>query len=53
MISKIPTSATTKRYSAIVSNRFSFIGFDVRMEKKENIQENVSNIAMTEVSSSM
>ena len=41
------------KQSAIVSSRLSILSFELRIEKKENKQETISNIAITEVSSSM
>lgn len=53
MMIKIPIKERKNRYSAIVSSRFSFSKTDVLMDPKEKMQENVSNTAMNEVSSSI
>ncbi len=53
IIARMPASAIINKDSAIVSSHFSFVGFFVRIEKNENILEKMSNIATTEVNSSI
>ena len=53
IIMKIPVSAAINKYSAIVSNWISFLGFFALKEKKENIHEAINNKAIKEVISSM
>ena len=53
MVVRIPSREITKRYSAIVSSRFSRFGFEVRRDINEKIQENVSNTPTDEVNLSI
>ena len=48
----MPTSERMNRYSATDSSLFSLSGFDVLIEPKEKIQEQVSNTAIIDVNSS-
>jgi len=50
---RIPVSEIMKNQSAVVSNRFSHAGFFALSEKKEKKQENVRNIAITDMNSSI
>lgn len=52
IITRIPPSAMINNDSASVSS-LSFPGFDVRIEKNENILEKINDMATTEVSSSI
>ncbi len=53
MMTSMPISAIRKRYSAMVSKYFSLFKFDVLMEIKEKILENVRNTATPDVNSSI
>ena len=53
MTSRIPTREIIKNQSAAVSNLFSQTGLFDLSEKKEKKQENVRNMAITEMNSSM
>ena len=50
---RIPVREIMKNQSAPVSNLFSQTGFFALSEKKEKKQENVRNIAITDINSSM